>query len=140
MNKIKFKWHKVIALTVLLPLAGCAVDLDDEEVEALVKTELGIEDQTDNESTLNIAKNAIALLPDYVAVEVHWQDLADNENGFLIERSNSETGEFKLLTSLASDETSYIDIQAKEGSTYCYRVGAYNDVGVAYSDVSCKSS
>jgi len=139
-NKIKFKWHKVIALTVLLPLAGCAVDLDDEEVEALVKTELGIEDQTDNESTLNIAKNAIALLPDYVAVEVHWQDLADNENGFLIERSNSETGEFKLLTSLASDETSYIDIQAKEGSTYCYRVGAYNDVGVAYSDVSCKSS
>lgn len=140
MNKIKFKWHKVIALTVLLPLAGCAVDLDDEEVEALVKAELGIEDQTDNESTLNIAKNAIALLPDYVAVEVHWQDLADNENGFLIERSNSETGEFKLLTSLASDETSYIDIQAKEGSTYCYRVGAYNDVGVAYSDVSCKSS
>lgn len=140
MNKIKFKWHKVIALTVLLPLAGCAVDLDDEEVEALVKTELGIEDQTDNESTLNIAKNAIALLPDYVAVEVHWQDLADNENGFLIERSSSETGEFKLLTSLASDETSYIDIQAKEGSTYCYRIGAYNDVGVAYSDVSCKSS
>lgn len=140
MNKIKFKWHKVIALAVLLPLAGCGEDLDEEEVEALVKTELGIEDQTDNESTLNIAKNAIALLPDYVAVEVHWQDLADNENGFLIERSNSETGEFKLLTSLASDETSYIDIQAKEGSTYCYRVGAYNDVGVAYSDVSCKSS
>jgi len=139
-NKIKFKWHKVIALAVLLPLAGCGEDLDEEEVEALVKTELGIEDQTDNESTLNIAKNAIALLPDYVAVEVHWQDLADNENGFLIERSNSETGEFKLLTSLASDETSYIDIQAKEGSTYCYRVGAYNDVGVAYSDVSCKSS
>lgn len=136
----KIKWCKLFALMILLPLAGCAVDVDEENAETLAKAELGIEKQVDGSEVGGRTNNAIDLLPDYISIEVHWEDLADNEEGFLIERSTSESGDFILLTALEMDKTTYLDEKVKQGSTYCYRIGAYNNVGVAYSDVSCKSS
>ena len=71
------------------------------------------------------------------SLEISWDDLADNEDGFLIERSLGDSDEFDIVTSVDADETSYVDNNISVDSTYCYRIGAFNESGIAYSDVSC---
>jgi len=71
------------------------------------------------------------------SLEISWDDLADNEDGFLIERSVDGEDDFIVVTSVDINETSYVDNNVEANSTYCYRIGAYNENGIAYSDVSC---
>ncbi|MDN2663069.1 fibronectin type III domain-containing protein [Psychromonas sp. 14N.309.X.WAT.B.A12] len=71
------------------------------------------------------------------SLEISWDDLADNEDGFLIERSLDGEDDFIVVTSVDVNETSYVDNNVEADSTYCYRIGAYNENGIAYSDVSC---
>ncbi len=77
------------------------------------------------------------VLEEYESLEVSWDDLADNEEGFLIERSLGGSGDFVILTSVGENQISYVDTNVLSNNTYCYRIGAYNDSGIAYSDISC---
>ena len=67
-----------------------------------------------------------------------WSDLASDESGFQIERSaTSGTGEFTQVASVGANVTSWADSGLVPGSTYWYRVRAYNAHGSsAYTGVA----
>src|SRR5262249_36979954 len=63
-----------------------------------------------------------------------WDDNSTNELGFSIERSTGETGAFAEIATTAADVTGYTDQTVLSGTTYCYRLRAFNSA--AYSDYS----
>jgi len=68
---------------------------------------------------------------------ISWEDNADDETGFIIERKQGEVGEFFVIGTVDADETSYTDIDITDSDTYCYQIGAFNKAGTAYSDEAC---
>ena len=60
-----------------------------------------------------------------------WQDNADNENGFSLERSNG--GAYQVIANLAANTQTYLD-EDLAGGTYTYRVRAWDETN--YSDYS----
>jgi hypothetical protein len=66
-----------------------------------------------------------------------WSDASNNEAGFRIERRISG-GSFAQVAVLAANVTSFVDSSVTAGTTYCYRVRAYNQQVVsAYSNEAC---
>ena len=61
-------------------------------------------------------------------IELKWTDQSNNENGFKIERKTG-TGSFTEIDTVAQNIQSYIDTGLTSGSTYYYRVRAYNASG-----------
>ncbi|WP_298941727.1 fibronectin type III domain-containing protein [uncultured Psychromonas sp.] len=111
-------------------LLGCADDSSNS-----VQSNKTYNDSS-NESTSE-STEIFDVLEEYESLEVRWDDLADNEEGFLIERSLGGADEFVILTSVNANQVSYIDTNVLSNNTYCYRIGAYNNSGIAYSDISC---
>jgi len=66
-------------------------------------------------------------------IDLSWQDNADNERGFVIERSLTGT-RFAPIAKVGADQTTYSDTNVEGSTTYWYRVKAFNKVG--YSDYS----
>jgi alpha-tubulin suppressor-like RCC1 family protein len=63
-------------------------------------------------------------------INISWTDTADNETGFKIERSVSTNTNYTLLATVGADITSYSDTAGfAPGTTYYYRVRAYNSFG-----------
>ncbi len=60
-------------------------------------------------------------------VSLTWKDNADNETGFLLERSLSSASGFSALKNLDANQTSYTDNQVNAGKQYYYRVKAVNN-------------
>ena len=67
-------------------------------------------------------------------VSLGWTDNSSNEDGFEVERSSDSGATWSLLAKVAADSPSYIDTAVSSGTTYDYRVRAYN--GSGYSDYS----
>ena len=66
-----------------------------------------------------------------------WSDASNNEAGFRIERRISG-GSFAQIAVVAANVTSFVDSSVTAGTTYCYRVRAYNQQTVsAYSNEVC---
>ncbi len=64
-----------------------------------------------------------------------WTDNSDDETGFKIESStSSSTGPFTQIATTAANATSYTP-SLTAGTTYYFRVAAYNGAGNSYSDV-----
>ena len=61
-------------------------------------------------------------------INLSWADNSTNENGFQIERSPDGVT-FSPLTTLAANVTTYVDTGLSAGTTYHYRVRAYNESG-----------
>ncbi len=76
-------------------------------------------------SALTATKNATT--PDS-RIDLVWTDNADNENGFKIERHNGD-GNFVLIASVAAGVTTFSDFGLDDGTTYTYRLSAYNGAG-----------
>lgn len=76
-------------------------------------------------------------LPDG-AIRLQWEDQADGENGFVIERSQGITGvQWVDLVQLPANRTTYTDQPSQLAESYWYRVRAYNAKGAsAYSNES----
>jgi hypothetical protein len=67
-----------------------------------------------------------------------WSDTSTNEEGFKLERKTGSTGAYGLLTSLPAETAGYVDATVTAGTTYCYRLRAYNSAGdSAYSNEAC---
>jgi len=70
-------------------------------------------------------------------INLSWTDNASNESGYYIERcTGSKCTNFTRVGTLGANATSYSDIGLTAGTTYRYRVVAYNDYGSsAYSNI-----
>jgi hypothetical protein len=60
-------------------------------------------------------------------IDLSWNDNADNEDGFIIERKTG-TGSYSEITPLAANTTSYSDTDVSACTDYTYRVYAFNAV------------
>lgn len=73
-------------------------------------------------------------------VDLRWTDASDNEGGFRIERRMAG-GLFAPLTDVAAGTVAFADGGAQPGTTYEYRVAAFNAAGVsAYSNTAAAST
>jgi hypothetical protein len=67
-------------------------------------------------------------------IDLTWTDNSADEYGFEIERS-SDSSPWELVDTVGADVTTYPDTGLAPGTTYYYRVRAFNGSGVsAYSD------
>lgn len=83
-----------------------------------------------------VAPADLILTPDGEHMILEWTDLADNELGFVIERSLASESNFTVLDTVAFNSTSYVD-ELNNNGVYTYRVKAFNDggsSGYAYAD------
>ena len=70
-----------------------------------------------------------------------WSDNSTNEAGFRIERRTGTTGTYAEIATLGVNTASYTDVNLANGTTYCYRVRAYNAGGVSgYSNEQCATT
>ncbi len=70
------------------------------------------------------------------SVAMSWADNATNETGYVVERS-SDGATFSQRAQLGAGATSYLDSGLASGTTYYYRVSAYNSAGSSgYSNVA----
>ena len=72
--------------------------------------------------------NLIAAAISTSQINLNWTDSANNEDGFSVERSSDGTT-FTALASVGANTTSYSDPALAQGTTYYYRVHAFNGVG-----------
>ena len=69
---------------------------------------------------------------------VTWSDASTNEDGFKLERKTGTAGSYAQIATLPANTTGYVDTAVTAGTTYCYRVRAYNAAGdSAYSNEDC---
>ena len=69
-------------------------------------------------------------------IKLSWADNSNNEKGFDIERSKDDDQNFKLLTTVDKDQTSFKDKKVTKDFVYFYRVAAVNNQGMSeYSNV-----
>jgi len=61
-------------------------------------------------------------------INLNWIDRSGDETGFRIERITG-TGSFRLLTVVPANTTTYADRGLQPGTTYRYRVQAFNEYG-----------
>ncbi|HEX2960940.1 MAG TPA: T9SS type A sorting domain-containing protein, partial [Ignavibacteriales bacterium] len=57
-------------------------------------------------------------------VKLIWSDNSDNEAGFIIERK--ATGSYETVDTALANKTSFIDTTVQMGTTYIYRIKAFN--------------
>ena len=70
-------------------------------------------------------------------INLSWQDNSTNETGFKIERSQSSSGGYTQIATMGANITTYNNTNLKRGTTYYYRVRAYNDGGDSgYSNIA----
>jgi List-Bact-rpt repeat protein/VCBS repeat protein len=71
-------------------------------------------------------------------VQISWTDNSSNESGFKVERKVGTSGTFAQIGTTGIDVATYTDASAIDGTTYCYRVRAFNAAGDSgYSNEVC---
>ena len=77
------------------------------------------------------------VVADALSVDLSWQDNADNEASYVVERATTgEEGPWAVIATLPVDSSSYFDTGLEDGVTYWYRVAAQNGAGMSqYSNI-----
>jgi photosystem II stability/assembly factor-like uncharacterized protein len=76
----------------------------------------------------NAPSNIKATVYDATQIDISWSDLSGNEQGFKIERKTGN-GAFAVIGVVGRNETKFSDMGLVLGTTYTYRVVAYNTLG-----------
>lgn len=71
-------------------------------------------------------------------IDLTWVDNSDDEDGFKLERKTGAGGTYSQIATPAANATNYTDLGLTAGTTYFYRIRAYN--GVGDSDYSNEAS
>jgi hypothetical protein len=75
------------------------------------------------------------------SINLSWKDNSSDETGFSISRSLSSTEGFSEIKTLVANTSSYQDINLNPGTTYYYKLRAYNQGGYSvYSPVTQKTT
>ena len=70
--------------------------------------------------------------------QLTWSDNSSNEGGFNIERKTGTAGSFSLIATVGANTTSYTNSNLADGTTYCYRLNAFNSAGASpYTNELC---
>lgn len=74
---------------------------------------------------------------DQLQITLLWQDNADNEDSFVVQRSTAgPSGPWEVVATPPANSTQYDDTGLADGVTYWYRVAATNGIGMSgYSNV-----
>ncbi|WP_036222806.1 fibronectin type III domain-containing protein [Mesoaciditoga lauensis] len=64
----------------------------------------------------------------YNSVTLKWKDNSDNEKGFVVYRSSTNSV-FTQIATVAANTTTYTDLNLTPNQTYQYEVLAYNEIG-----------
>jgi photosystem II stability/assembly factor-like uncharacterized protein len=79
--------------------------------------------------SLPIAPSTLkAVVYDASQIDLSWMDLSSNETGFKVERK-AGSGSFEVIASLSKNEIKYSDKTVVLGTTYSYRISAFNTLG-----------
>ena len=73
--------------------------------------------------------NLTATMVSASRINLAWNDNANNEQGFQIERKTGATGAWAQIASVAADSTTYEDSGLMSNATYYYRLCAHNTAG-----------
>lgn len=73
--------------------------------------------------------NLTAVSTSSSSIVLYWVDNANNEDGFRVERQESGTGIWAVVTVAAADAMTFTDTGLAPGTKYFYRVVAYNNAG-----------
>jgi formylglycine-generating enzyme required for sulfatase activity len=91
----------------------------------------------DSDGSAPNAPSALAATSSQLGISLTWTDNSNNEQGFKIERSPDGTSGWTEVYQTMPDAMSWTDATAAIGSTYWYRVRAFNPVGdSAYSNTA----
>jgi hypothetical protein len=72
------------------------------------------------------------------SLQVSWIDNSYDEDGFGIERKLNPNGTYVIIAMVGPNVTIYSDNSLANGTTYCYRVYAFNSAGnSAYTNEAC---
>jgi alpha-tubulin suppressor-like RCC1 family protein len=70
-------------------------------------------------------------------IDLAWTDNSTNEDGFRVERTPSGTANFSEVATVAANVAAYQDAELAAGTSYDYRIHAYNVAGAsAYSNTA----
>lgn len=84
--------------------------------------------QEDNAGNWKIVRRSEDEKP-LVKTRLTWQDASSDELGFKIERKTGLGGTYRQIAIVGPNVTSYTDTGLSQGTTYYYRVSAYNSKG-----------
>jgi hypothetical protein len=72
-------------------------------------------------------------------VRLTWKDTSQIEHGFTIDRLTGSR--YVTIATVGPNVESYTDVDVTPGTTYCYRVSAFNAAGVSFSsNTACATS
>ncbi len=73
--------------------------------------------------------NLFAVAQSATQIDLSWTDNSNNESGFKLERKIGIVGEWLEISTVGANQTYYINTDLVEGTSYSYRVRAYNSLG-----------
>lgn len=82
---------------------------------------------TSTSTSINAPTDLTATSVNTSRIDLSWADNADNETGYQVQRSSNGSTWSTIADALPADSTTYSDVSAAAGSTYYYRVRAFND-------------
>ena len=65
------------------------------------------------------------------SLQLTWADNSPDETGFNIERALGHTGTYSIIATVGPNITTFSDANLVDGTTYCYRVNAFNAAGTS---------
>ena len=89
--------------------------------------------------TLGLVLGLGSLPAQAAQLTVSWSDATpDDHTGFKVERKTGTTGAFAQVATTGATVMAYVDTTLTAGTTYCYRVRAYNTAGDSpYTPEAC---
>ncbi|MEL6560224.1 MAG: PHB depolymerase family esterase [Bacteroidota bacterium] len=85
---------------------------------------------SDGTPTLPTApSNLNAVATGQTSIDLSWNDNANNEDAFIVERSTGNESNYAVIATLAKNTTTFSDQGLTSATTYFYRVKAQNSVG-----------